>query len=121
MPLGESGLEGVSYGQGPVPDRDTPAYGPPHQGAGGRPRRERELALQAAPALPPRRARGLEPRSRRPKTSPDAHRRPLRGRDRARQKELADSGFDAGAETIHFHMPTPGREAPSVSTIYRVL
>ena len=29
---------------------------------------------------------GLEPRSRRPKTSPDPHRRPLRGRDRARSE-----------------------------------
>ena len=63
----------------------------------------------------------LEPRSRRPKTSPHPHRRPLRGRDRAHPKELAESGFDAGAETIHFHMATPGREAPSVSTIHRVL
>ena len=37
------------------------------------------------------------------------------------RKELAEAGFDAGAETIHFHMSTPGRQVPSVSTIYRVL
>ena len=61
---------------------------------------------------------GLEPRSRRPKTSPDADRRPLRGRDRARAERSSPTrGFDAGAETIHFHMATPGREVPSVSTI----
>src|SRR5580704_14637406 len=64
---------------------------------------------------------GLEPRSRRPKTSPMRisdlyHDEIVRIR-----KELVDGGFDAGAETIHFHMATPGREVPSVSTIHRVL
>jgi transposase InsO family protein len=64
---------------------------------------------------------GLEPRSRRPKTSP------LRIADLYEdeivriRKELIDAGFDAGAETIHFHMATPGRQVPSPSTIYRVL
>ena len=37
------------------------------------------------------------------------------------RKELANDGLDAGAETIHFHLATPGREAPSISTIHRVL
>ena len=50
-------MEGVSYGQGPVPDRDTPADRSVHQGAGGRTRGERELALQAPPPLPPRGSR----------------------------------------------------------------
>ena len=47
-------MEGVSHGQGPVPDRDALADWPLHQGAGGGSRGERELALQAAAPLPPR-------------------------------------------------------------------
>ena len=63
---------------------------------------------------------GLEARSRRP------HRSPTRISDRweeaivALRKELSDDGFDAGAETIHYHLSLRG-EAPSVSTIWRVL
>ena len=63
---------------------------------------------------------GLEARSRRP------HRSPTRIADRweeaivALRKELSDDGFDAGAQTIHYHLSRQG-EAPSVSTIWRVL
>ena len=63
---------------------------------------------------------GLEPRSRRP------HRSPSRISERweeavvALRKELSDAGFDAGAQTIHYHLSRRG-EAPSVSTIWRVL
>ena len=64
---------------------------------------------------------GLEPRSRRPKTSPTRIADLYEDEIVRRRKELVDDGFDAGAETIHFHMATPGREVPSVSTIYRVL
>ncbi len=64
---------------------------------------------------------GLEPRSRRPKTSPTRIADLYEDEIVRRRKELAEGGFDAGAETIHFHMATPGREIPSVSTIHRVL
>jgi transposase InsO family protein len=64
---------------------------------------------------------GLEPRSRRPKTSPTRIADLYEDEIVRIRKELADKGFDAGAETIHFHMATPGRDVPSVATIYRVL
>jgi transposase InsO family protein len=64
---------------------------------------------------------GLEPRSRRPKTSPtriaDLYEDEIIGW----RKELDDAGFDAGAATIHSHMATAGRAVPSVPTIHRVL
>ena len=63
----------------------------------------------------------IEPRSRRPKTSPSRIADLYEDEIVRTRKELAEGGFDAGAETIHFHMSTPGRQVPSVSTIYRVL
>ena len=63
---------------------------------------------------------GLEPRSRRPLHSP------TRITDRYEEaivelrKHLTDDGFDAGAETIRYHLAQRG-EAPSTSTIWRVL
>jgi transposase InsO family protein len=64
---------------------------------------------------------GLEPRSRRPKTSPTRIGDLYEDEIVRWHKELASSGLDAGAETIHFHMATPGRVVPSVSTVQRVL
>jgi transposase InsO family protein len=64
---------------------------------------------------------GLEPRSRRPKTSPTRLADLYEDEIVRWHKELADLGVDAGAETIHFHMSTPARNVPSVSTIQRVL
>jgi transposase InsO family protein len=64
---------------------------------------------------------GLELRSRRP------HRSPTRVAGRyeeaivALRKDLTDLGVDAGAETIHYHLAKVSRDAPSVSTIWRVL
>lgn len=64
---------------------------------------------------------GLCPRSRRP------HRSPTRIADRyedeivAIRKELLERGFDAGAETIHFHLARRHTTPPSVPTIWRVL
>jgi transposase InsO family protein len=60
---------------------------------------------------------GLEARSRRPHTSPTRIADLYEDEIVRIRKELVD----AGAETIHFHMATPGREVPSVPTIYRVL
>ena len=64
---------------------------------------------------------GLAPRSRRPHSSP------TRVADRyddtvvALRKELTDAGFDAGAETIRYHLLRRGGDAPSTSTIWRIL
>ena len=64
---------------------------------------------------------GLEPRSKRPRSSPTRIADLYEDEIVSMRKELTDAGFDAGAETIHFHMATPGRNVPSVSTIWRVL
>jgi transposase InsO family protein len=64
---------------------------------------------------------GLEARSRRP------HRSPTRIADRYEEaivtlrKQLSDDGFDAGAQTIHYHLSQRGGDVPSVPTIWRVL
>jgi len=64
---------------------------------------------------------GLEPRSKRPRTSPtriaDRHEDAIV----ALRKELRDAGFDAGAATIQSHLARRQDEVPSISTIWRVL
>lgn len=37
------------------------------------------------------------------------------------RKELLDKGFDAGAESIHYHLELLGNSTPSITTIWRVL
>ncbi len=37
------------------------------------------------------------------------------------RKELAEQGFDAGAQTIHYHLSLDDSHPPSVSTIWRIL
>lgn len=37
------------------------------------------------------------------------------------RKELTDQGFDAGAQTIHYHLGLSDPSPPSVATIWRVL
>jgi transposase InsO family protein len=64
---------------------------------------------------------GLEPRSRRPKSSPSRIADLYENEIVALRKELADAGFDAGAATIHFHLSQRHHHAPSVPTIWRVL
>jgi transposase InsO family protein len=64
---------------------------------------------------------GLEPRSRRPKSSPSRIADLYEDEIVALRKELTDAGFDAGAATIHFHLSQRHRQAPSVPTIWRVL
>jgi transposase InsO family protein len=64
---------------------------------------------------------GLEARSRRPKSSPSRISDLYEDEIVRVRKELDDAGFDSGAQTIHFHMSTPGRNVPSASTIHRVL
>jgi transposase InsO family protein len=64
---------------------------------------------------------GLEPRSRRPLSSPtrvaDRHEEAVV----SLRKELTDAGFDAGAATIQFHLAQRQAEVPSISTIWRIL
>ncbi len=64
---------------------------------------------------------GLEPRSRRPKTSPSRIADLYEDEVVALRKELVDAGYDAGAETIHYHLAQRHSKVPSVSTIWRIL
>jgi hypothetical protein len=64
---------------------------------------------------------GLEPRSRRPHTSPTRIADLYEDEIVAWRKRLDEDGLDGGAESIHFYMSTPGRNVPSISTIHRVL
>ena len=64
---------------------------------------------------------GLEPRSRRPRTSPHAVPDELRDRIIALRIELTARGLDAGPATIAWHLGRDGLAVPSTSTIRRVL
>ena len=64
---------------------------------------------------------GLEPRSRRPKTSPSRICDVYEDEIVAMRKQLLDAGLDAGAGTIHYHLSLRHDTCPSVSTIWRVL
>ena len=64
---------------------------------------------------------GLEPRSRRPRSSPKRVPEVLEEEILALRKELADQGLDAGAHTIAYHLERRGVTPPSVATIWRVL
>jgi transposase InsO family protein len=65
---------------------------------------------------------GLEPRSRRPKSSPSQIFDLWEDEIVVLRKELAEEGFDAGAQTIHYHLhERHGSGVPSVPTIWRVL
>ena len=64
---------------------------------------------------------GLEPRSRRPHRSPSRIRDLYEDEIVALHKGLAGDGFDAGPQTLHFHLAQRHTSVPSVSTIHRVL
>jgi transposase InsO family protein len=64
---------------------------------------------------------GLEPQSRRPKSSPSRIADLYEDEIVTMRKELTDVGFDAGAATIHFHLSQRHPHPPSVPTIWRVL
>lgn len=64
---------------------------------------------------------GLVPRSRRPKTSPNALSSEREDEIVLLRKQLSEDGLDAGAQTIHWHLERRHGNAPSVSTITRVL
>ena len=64
---------------------------------------------------------GLELRSRRPHHSPTRLADVFEDEIVALRKELIDTGFDAGAETIRVHLGKRHEVVPSTSTIWRVL
>ncbi len=64
---------------------------------------------------------GLEPRSRRPTSSPSRIADLYEDEIVTLRKELTDAGFDAGAATIHFHLCQRHSHPPSVPTVWRVL
>ncbi len=64
----------------------------------------------------------LTPRSRAPSTVPGRTPADVEDAIVRIRGELISAGFDAGAQTIHFHLSTKGiTPVPSVSTIWRVL
>ena len=63
----------------------------------------------------------LEPRSRRPHTSPQGTSGIVRDRITALRGELRAGGLDAGPVTIAWHLEREGLPVPSTSTIRRVL
>jgi transposase InsO family protein len=68
---------------------------------------------------------GLQPQSRRPRSSPTAVSAAMEDEIVALRKSLAEQGLDAGAHTIHYHLLVAHRRnkkvVPSVATIWRVL
>jgi transposase InsO family protein len=64
---------------------------------------------------------GLQPRSRRPRTSPGRTARHLEDEIIELRKELDRNGHEAGAATIAFHLEQRHGSSPAVSTIWRIL
>lgn len=64
---------------------------------------------------------GLEPRSRRPRSSSHRVADALEQEIVELRKALAEEGLDAGAHTIAYHLQRRHAHAPAVSTIWRVL
>jgi len=63
----------------------------------------------------------LEPRSRRPRSSPNQVEAGVRELIVELRCELAAAGHDAGPQTIHYHLSQRLVEVPSVATIWRIL
>jgi transposase InsO family protein len=63
----------------------------------------------------------LEPRSRRPKTTPIATPRDVRERVIELRVQLTVDGLDAGPHTIAWHLEQEGRKPPAPATISRIL
>ncbi|MBA3252318.1 MAG: helix-turn-helix domain-containing protein [Geodermatophilaceae bacterium] len=63
----------------------------------------------------------FEPRSRRPRSNPSRVGDDVEDAIVALRKQLTAAGYDAGAQTIAWHLREQARSAPPVSTIWRVL
>lgn len=61
------------------------------------------------------------PRSKRPKTSPNATPQHIQDQVIALRQSLATRGLDAGAETIQAHLAQEGLHPPAQATIHRIL
>ena len=64
---------------------------------------------------------GLAPRSRRPRSSPNAIAPEVEEEIVRLRKQLCEEGLDAGAATIHWHLARRPGPVPSTSTVHRVL
>ena len=64
---------------------------------------------------------GLEARSRRPLSSPQATSPQMRERILALRRELEANGLDAGPATISWHLEKEGGPAPALSTVRRII
>jgi transposase InsO family protein len=64
---------------------------------------------------------GLVPRSRRPRSSPQATPEQVEHQVVQLRKHLADQGLDAGAHTIAYHLTQRHGSAPAPATIWRIL
>jgi transposase InsO family protein len=64
---------------------------------------------------------GLVPRSRAPNTVTNKTSLEVEDAIVSMRKDLDDDGFDCGAETILWHLEQAGIEAPTASTIWRIL
>jgi transposase InsO family protein len=64
---------------------------------------------------------GLEPRSRRPRSSPHRTAAELEEQIVELRKALSDQGLDAGAHTIAYHLGKCHDTVPAVATIWRIL
>ena len=64
---------------------------------------------------------GLEPRSRRPRSSPGRTAQSVEDEIIALRKDLDRAGHEAGAATIAAHLQQRHGQAPAVSTIWRIL
>jgi transposase InsO family protein len=64
---------------------------------------------------------GLEPRSRAPNTVANKTSPAVEDLIVSWRKQLADDGLDAGPETILWHLEEDGVDAPTASTIWRIL
>ena len=63
----------------------------------------------------------LEPRSRRPKSSPRQTSPEVEAEVVRLRGDLREAGFDAGPQTILFHLQGRFEELPSAATIWRIL
>lgn len=63
----------------------------------------------------------LEPRSKAPRSVPRRTGDEIEDRIVLLRKELSEQGFDAGPQTIHYHLSLSDPSPPSVATIWRVL
>jgi transposase InsO family protein len=63
----------------------------------------------------------IAPRSKAPHSNPNRTSSEIEEHIIALRKKLADAGWDAGPQTIHYHLSAAGIDPPSITTIWRIL